>query len=500
MTVSDLTKYFKSVNKIIPSDLGEITLIKPVGQGGNGLVYEASLHGKKIAVKFLLTESSGNIKKSKEDRFLAEYFNVITLPFKKSIVRYFDYAVFQPTINDIVQYIPMILMELYDGSLNKLQANATEEQFEELFKFLVDTVGFVHNNGIIHRDIKPENILYQNRQFILTDFGIASYNPELFAAKAITDKAERLGNRNFSSPEQENAGTSAAETMDIYAIGQVAQWFATGSTHRGTGRKRITTKFTGLSKYDSVIDKCLQHDPAARFQNIAEIKAALGVDKFVDPFQDFYRFHDMLTRSFPRNETGTIYCDNADKINRLFENIEKYQPELDKKLWCTSNFGDHDFNLKKSPFTGRWKFDTLEYKIKDIWVHYDTSFFNDFVLVHYLKDDPFKFENKHYMGVTVVDNSFIISPSEAHNGYAEVNDEVITLSEHQTEYIEREQEEGYFLISTGDQCAHYWPNMDDIRKFIEDLLKQELIPTIDEVKVLEKKIRNRRPLEVSNRL
>lgn len=54
-----------------------------------------------------------------------------------------------------------------------------------------------------------------------------------------TRTGERLGNRLFSAPEQENANTKPAKTMDIYAIGQVLQWFATGETHRGTGRESI---------------------------------------------------------------------------------------------------------------------------------------------------------------------------------------------------------------------------------------------------------------------
>lgn len=500
MTVSDLTTHFKNTDNKINADLGTIRLVKPVGQGGNGLVYEAILHGKQLAVKFLLTESSGNTKISKEQRFLAEYFNVITLSYQRSIVRYYDYAIYHTRINDVEQHIPMILMELYEGSLSKLQVQPSKELFVQLGDFLIETASYIHASGIIHRDIKPENILHKAGQFVLTDFGIASYNPQLFASRATTKMAERLGNRLFSAPEQEISGVEAAATMDIYAIGQVLQWFATGSTHRGTGRTKITKKFPELKQYDNVIEKCLQHDPAHRFQTIVDLKAALKKEKSIDIFQDFFRFHNMLTRSFPRNEDRIVHTGDPEKINRLFSNIEIQTAELDEMLWCTSHHGDHDFNITMSPYTGRWKFGSLEYKIKELWVHYDSSLFNDFILVHYLPDEPFDFENKKYLGITVVDNQNIIAHSEANTGYAEINGEIITLSEHQTEYIEREQDEGYFLISTQNHCAHFYGNEEDVREFIENLIERTASPTIDEIKIFERKIRRRKPEEVSMRM
>jgi hypothetical protein len=99
-----------------------------------------------------------------------------------------------------------------------------------------------------------------------------------------------------------------------------------------------------------------------------------------------------------------------------------------------------------------------------------------------------------------VDNEFLISHSEAAAGYAEINGQIITLNDHQTEYIEREHEEGYFLISTEDQCAHYYPSEDDIRDFINDLVERKASPTIEELKTFERKIRRRKPEEVMMRL
>jgi hypothetical protein len=127
----------------------------------------------------------------------------------------------------------------FDGDFLPDTREITADGFLNLFKFLISTIEKIHNEGIIHRDIKPENILIENNNYLLADFGIASFNPEIFKIIAETDKKERVGNRLFSAPEQEEKGVEAHPTMDIYAIGQVLQWYATGSTHRGTGRQKI---------------------------------------------------------------------------------------------------------------------------------------------------------------------------------------------------------------------------------------------------------------------
>jgi serine/threonine protein kinase len=132
-----------------------------------------------------------------------------------------------------------------------------------LFKFLINAVSFIHSHGIIHRDLKPENILVEGDQYVLADFGIANYNPEMFLLKADTPKGERLGNRRFSAPEQEDGGVLPHPTMDIYAMGQIIQWFVTGSIHRGTQRARISDIIPGCEVHDGFPS---QHRYSARDQ------------------------------------------------------------------------------------------------------------------------------------------------------------------------------------------------------------------------------------------
>ena len=62
--------------------------------------------------------------------------------------------------------------------------------------------------------------------------------------------------------------------MDIYAIGQVIQWYVTGMFTRGTNREHLYKNYDSLNmrNLDTIIEKCLADKPESRYQNIEEIE------------------------------------------------------------------------------------------------------------------------------------------------------------------------------------------------------------------------------------
>jgi serine/threonine protein kinase len=312
MSIAKLSKFIKNSSNKINLALGEFTLTKQLGQGGNGLVYEANFLDQIVAIKFLITEATGKSKQQKLQRFLAEYFNIVKINDLANIVRYIDYDLLKITDDGELLEIPVIIMKRYDSSLERQQIKKNKEEYKSLFSFLLDTVEKIHNIGIIHRDIKPENILVESDKFVLADFGIANYNPVMFKAKAMTGKDERLGNRLFSAPEQEEKNVTPHPTMDIYAIGQVLQWYATGKTHRGTSREKISITFKEMEFLDPIIEKCLKNNPTERFQSIKEIRNFLKEKEKnkPDPFKYLELFNDILVRNFPKNENRVVHSKN----------------------------------------------------------------------------------------------------------------------------------------------------------------------------------------------
>ncbi len=498
--LKQLIDYFKINNFKITLGLGEFVLTKaPIGQGGNGIVYEATFNEKMVAIKFLVTESSGNSGEIKKQRFISEYFNIIITENVSNIVRYIDFDLLNISGEFESFDVPVIIMVKYDSSLAKIQEAKSREQFIHLFDFLVSTTAQIHQAGIIHRDIKPENILIKGNDFYLADFGIASYNPEIFKILAETEKNERLGNRLFSAPEQEQNNIDPAPTMDIYAIGQILQWYATGYTHRGTGRMKITSIFEDLDVYDRIIDKCLENNPQKRFQSINEISDYLKRPEVKDIYTYLFLFHKISTMSFPKNDKGIVYTNEKGKIDRFFNNLMEKQAIFEDKLCWIDGVGEYDFKLAKKGM-GIWKFNSSEFDIVELWLSYDSRVYNDFAFIHFQKSTPFLVNGVEVFDTAILNGTHHLSYSEFQNGFAEVNDEIIDLSTQDVERVEKQERDGYFFIGSYGSCIIEWKNEDVIRSFIDEITTHNKEVTADLLKDFARKISRNKNNEVNQRL
>ena len=497
---SRFSKYIKAKKNELMLNVGIVKLIKQIGEGGNGIVYNASIFKKDYAIKFLLTSESGKTKKYKEKRFLAEYFNIVTLEDTNGIVRYVDYDVLKLKDDKGEVEIPVIIMKKYDHSLKKSSSKNEnlEEEFIKFFDFLLNTVEKIHNNGIIHRDLKPENILVYNNNYVLADFGIAAYNPKMFKLKATTKQTERIGNRLFSAPEQESSETKAHNTMDIYAVGQLLQWFVFGETHRGTNRKRLSIKLDSLQKYDRIIDTCLSNEPKDRFQSIQDIRDYLN--KITNVSELSYEaylstFAKILVNNFPKNEKGIIHSNNLDRINKLFQALKEKETFFNNKLvWHNGSSSNH-FKLEYKA-KGKWKFNDRELEIEEIWLHYDDSSFNDFIIIHYKKGEPFTINAKKDYSNIIVDDKYEITRSEYDNRKAEIEGKIIDLSKHKVELIDRYEKEGYWIISTRFHCAWHRDNRDLLRNIFQNKSNTKEKFNTKELQDLEKKMRINKHIDV----
>lgn len=262
-----ITQFCRKIQKEgLTTRYGIITDIYADGNsGGNGRVLFGTLNKKNIVIKVLYQKDEG-----KRNRFKEEFINVLmNLQKTQGIVEQYLYDEVEVE-GSIISYI---IMKQYEGQLKN--KDVTEEKTINLFLELCRIFKEIHKVGIIHRDLKPENILIdKNSNIIVSDFGIAYYNPENYDFTGNTKYGELLGNRNFSSPEQSIKGTLPQKTMDIYSIGQVIQWYVTGMFTRGTNREHSYKNYDSLNmkNLDTIIEKCLADKPESRYQNIEEIE------------------------------------------------------------------------------------------------------------------------------------------------------------------------------------------------------------------------------------
>jgi len=477
--------------QLFATKLGDIVITSQLGEGANGLVYEGLLHDEPVAVKFLITPNS-----QKLTRFKAEFLNILLLPNNRFVAK----PLFYEELKVEGRAFSAIVLQKYDGQLRRIE-NPSKEALGSLSEFLLDALSFIHSHGIVHRDLKPENILMNGDRYVLADFGIASYNPDIFRVRAETRQGERLGNRLFSAPEQETGGTAAHATMDIYAMGQLIQWFVTGSIHRGTHRTLISSVIPGAEEYDFILDRCLANSPAERFQSISDLRKAVakfhdsrkGSQKlaraFIDPFDRYlYPFAEALGSCFPKLGMGVAFTDDKIRIDRFIDKLSEH--DFDSYLWWTDGEGDMYFKFTRLS-DGAWLMgdgkNGEEVRIKSIWVAKSTSVYADVVLLTMepmptfgvYEERKIDLEAYEKLGLTpseeaaLVDDLYYVTRAEFDNGYAEVDGKVIDLKEHKSVVRTRYLDSYSIFIGTSFHNVLQMKSEDSIRAFIKQYRRGE---------------------------
>jgi len=263
----------------IKPTVGRYEIVKELGQGAMGIVYEAMdpKINRRLAIKTIRFSDEFEEERVKQvkERFLkeAEIAGQLSHP---SIVSIYDVgedydltylAMEFLTGSDLVKYCKK-------GSLLPLKKAL------QIVNETADALDYAHNNGVIHRDVKPANImLLKNGKISVTDFGIA---------KAIslseTKSGVVLGTPNYMSPEQIN-GQPIDGRSDIFALGVVLFELLTGRVpFRGKNMTNllyniIQTRQPSVREInpkvpkacEQIIDKALAKSPDKRFQRAGEL-------------------------------------------------------------------------------------------------------------------------------------------------------------------------------------------------------------------------------------
>ncbi|MEI7641385.1 MAG: protein kinase, partial [bacterium] len=197
---------------------GKYRLLKELGRGGMGIVYEAlnTSINKKVAVKRLREELK--MKPKQRENLLSEARLVAHLQ-QENILEVYDIV---EAGGDIY-----IIFEFVDGksieALLEEKGNFAVAKTVKIIKEVCSAIGFSHKEGIVHRDIKPSNIMVTKTGIAkVMDFGIA---------RTIKDTMSRStgatsGTLAYMAPEQEMG--KGDERVDIYAIGVTMYEMLTG--------------------------------------------------------------------------------------------------------------------------------------------------------------------------------------------------------------------------------------------------------------------------------
>ncbi|HEU4640976.1 MAG TPA: protein kinase, partial [Gemmatimonadaceae bacterium] len=161
-----------------------------------------------------------------------------------------------------------------------------------LLRQVADALAFAHERGVVHRDLKPENILLQHGHAILADFGIAralERATRVATDERLTATGLGLGTPGYMAPEQLAAEPDVDARADIYAVGAIAYEMLAGHppfpgrspalllvAHLTEAPEPVTTCRADVpARLALLVMRCLEKDPASRWQTAAELMGEL---------------------------------------------------------------------------------------------------------------------------------------------------------------------------------------------------------------------------------
>ncbi|MBS1827062.1 MAG: protein kinase [Acidobacteria bacterium] len=263
---------------MIGETISHYRILSKLGEGGMGIVYlaEDTKLQRNVALKFLSTDE---VRPEDRERFLREARSAATIQ--------------HPNV------CPIHAVEEEDGRLffamayikgrtiRQLLDNGPlpAERAVELALQIAAGLSAAHHQGVVHRDIKSGNVIVdEHGNAIILDFGLATHA----SAERITRSGKRVGTPAYMSPEQIQSADVDHRT-DLWSLGVLLFEMLTGrppfredgsfsvlfSIVQDTPPKLRQLRPDLPQDLEEIVSRCLAKNPKERWQNAAQLAAAL---------------------------------------------------------------------------------------------------------------------------------------------------------------------------------------------------------------------------------
>jgi serine/threonine protein kinase len=270
--------------------VGPYEILGPLGAGGMGEVYRANdaRLSREVAIKVLPKQVAGD--EGFLGRFEREAKAVAALS-HPGILAIFDFGT-----HDGLAYAVTELLEGETLRARLASGALPARKAVDLAVQIARGLAAAHDKGIVHRDLKPENLFVtRDGRVKILDFGLARSTEAPTAANAtqtptrveLTSPGAVLGTVGYMSPEQVR-GAAADARSDIFSLGCVLHEMLTGT--RAFDKDTAAETMTAILHEDpavpagsstvsgalrSILDRCLEKDPAERFRSAHDLAIAL---------------------------------------------------------------------------------------------------------------------------------------------------------------------------------------------------------------------------------
>lgn len=202
--------------------LGVYKIVRKLGEGGMGTVYEAAradgLFEHRAAIKVIRDASPALKRRFEQERAIIARLN------HPGIAQLHDGGT-------TADGRPYLVMEFVEGTPIDRYCDDNElttRQRATLFRNVCLAVHHAHQHLIVHRDLKPSNILVTSEQQVkLLDFGIAKVINDEPLASDLTQDGARMLTPEYASPEQIKA-EPITTASDVYSLGVILYRLLTG--------------------------------------------------------------------------------------------------------------------------------------------------------------------------------------------------------------------------------------------------------------------------------
>lgn len=260
-------------------ELEGYTVLRQVGQGAMGMVFEAEQRGlaRRVALKVLPPQFA--LRERTVKRFLREAASMGRLGHPNVV------DVYEVGSRKGVHYFAMKYVE--GPSLDRVR-KAGPLAIEDVVGIGIDVasaLAHAHSRGVLHRDVKPGNLLRDGERVLLTDFGLARHTDS--EDGSVTESGDLVGTPLYMAPEQisNDFGDIDART-DIWGLGVTLYELACDEPpFQGTSASAILHSIlqrepTRARKrrpsmprdLEAVLHRCLEKNPAQRYSSAAELR------------------------------------------------------------------------------------------------------------------------------------------------------------------------------------------------------------------------------------